>query len=171
MIRIGMSTSRVYPQSTEHAFVLAKAAGFDGIEVMVIHDPTTQDADGLLELSRRFELPIMSIHAPVLPFTQLVWGIGANHKLERRDGPGSMGEGYLFDEHRLPGHGTQPVAEVLQYLAGRGWNGSIIAEVNTRNAGSERERLGMLVETRAFAQQHLASPRPVLPKRAKSDSA
>ncbi|MEP6480644.1 MAG: sugar phosphate isomerase/epimerase [Rhodoglobus sp.] len=277
MIRIGMSTSCVYPLSTEDAFRLAKAAGFDGMEVMITNDPTTQDAAGLSELSRRYELPILSVHAPVLLLTQFVWGIDPIAKLERSaelavevgaptvvvhppfrwqagyarnfektvrrlsatyglelavenmfpwkigpatirgyspspdpvlsnndaltldfshaslggrdslefamsmgdrlrhvhlcDGPGSMAEGYLFDEHRVPGHGTQPVGEVIEYLAGRGWNGSLIAEVNTRSAHGIRGRLAMLVETRAFAQRHLAAAKPTRPQRARSESA
>ena len=264
VIRIGMSTSCVYPLSTENAFRLARLAGFDGIEVMVTNDPVTQDAAALLELSRQYELPILSVHAPVLLLTQLVWGLDATVKLRKSaelaqavgattvvvhppfrwqgryartfentvrelahefdlelavenmfpwhvgpltlrgyspspdptavdcdaitldfshaalggrdslefahsmadrlrhvhlcDGPGSMTDGYIFDEHRVPGHGSQPVAEVLRYLATRKWSGSIVAEVNTRGAKSEQARLDMLIETREFAQRHL-SPR------------
>lgn len=61
----------------------------------------------------------------------------------------------IFDEHLIPGHGTQPVAEVLQYLAGNQWTGQVVAEVITRKAKSERERLDALVETVAFAREHL----------------
>jgi sugar phosphate isomerase/epimerase len=277
MIRIGMSTSCVYPLSTEDAFRLAKAAGFDGVEIMITNDPTTRDAAGLNELSRRFELPILSVHAPVLLLTQFVWGLDANRKLERSaqlanaigaptvvvhppfrwqaryaqsfertirelstrygvelavenmfpwklgpvtlrgyspspdpvladcdaitldfshaslggrdslefamtmgdrlrhvhlcDGPGSMADGFLFDEHRVPGRGTQPVAEVLEYLAGTGWSGSIVAEVNTHAAKNVRGRLEMLVETRDFAQRHLAAARATRPRRTRSESA
>ncbi|CAN5221912.1 sugar phosphate isomerase/epimerase [soil metagenome] len=262
MIRIGMSTSCVYPLSTEDAFRLAKAAGFDGIEIMITEDPTTQDAAALTELSRRYELPVLSVHAPVLLFAQFVWGSNPNTKLERSaelarslgagtvvvhppfrwqvgyartfeatvrdlaqqhgvelavenmfpwkvgmvsmrgyspspdpvladcdaitldfshaslagrdslefamamgdrlrhvhlcDGITSMAEGQLLDEHLVPGRGTQPVAEVLQYLSAGNWNGSLIAEVHTRSARGVRGRLEMLVETRAFAQQHIA---------------
>src|SRR6476469_10480108 len=74
MIRIGMSTSCVYPQPTEHTFKLAKRAGYDGVEIMVTNDDGTRDADALLELSERYSLPILSIHAPVLLLTQFVWG-------------------------------------------------------------------------------------------------
>lgn len=72
------------------------------------------------------------------------------------DGPGSMAEGHLFDEHRVPGHGSQPVAEVLEHLAQTGWHGSIIAEVHTGHGSSDSERLAMLVETREFARRYLA---------------
>lgn len=83
MIRIGMSTTCVYPLDPEHAFRLASLAGFDGIEVMVTRDEGTQDAAALLELSRQFDLPILSIHAPVLLLTHFVWGRDPQVKLER----------------------------------------------------------------------------------------
>ena len=70
------------------------------------------------------------------------------------DGSGSFTEGKVFDEHLLPGLGDQPVAEVLQMLANTGWSGSIVAEVNTRKAKDERERVEMLRETLEFARTH-----------------
>ncbi len=262
MITIGMSTSSVYPLSTETAFRLAKAARFDGVEIMVTVDPVTQDAAALLAMSARYDLPILSVHAPVLVFSQLVWGVDPVRKLEKSaelavavgaktvvvhppfrweprfarvfestiralaekyrvelavenmfplrfggltvraqspssdpvfidcdaitldfshaalagrdslefamamgdrlrhvhltDGTVAMGEGKLLDdEHLVPGRGTQPVAEVLQYLATRKWKGSLIAEVNTRSCNSDDERLAMLGETRDFAVAQL----------------
>ncbi|MFM9876257.1 MAG: sugar phosphate isomerase/epimerase family protein [Rhodoglobus sp.] len=83
MITVGMSTSCVYPLSTESAFRLAREAGFDGIEVMVTSDPVTQDAAALRYLSKTYSLPILSVHAPVLLLTQLVWGTNPVRKLER----------------------------------------------------------------------------------------
>lgn len=261
MIRIGMSTSAVYPLPPEHAFRLARLAGFDGVEVMVTNDEVTQDARALLELSERYELPILSIHAPVLLLTHFVWGRDPQVKLERSaelarsvgaktvvvhppfrwqaqyardflrivretatqygveiavenmfpwkvagknlkayspgtdptamdcdsmtldfshaslsgrdslelamamgtklrhvhlcDGSGSLDEGRIFDEHLLPGRGNEPVAEVLEYLVAQGWNGSVVAEVNTRKAKTEQERLDLLRETLVFAQDRL----------------
>ena len=265
MIRVGMSTSAVYPLSTENAFRLARMAGFDGVEVMVTKDEITQDARALLELSDRYELPILSIHAPVLLLTHFVWGRDPQVKLERSaelarsvgastvvvhppfrwqaqyardflrivretattysveiavenmfpwkvggrnlkayapgsdptsmdcdamtldfshaslsgrdslelamamgtrlrhvhlcDGSGSMDDGRIFDEHLLPGRGGEPVAEVLEYLVGQGWDGSVVAEVNTRKARDEDARLELLKETLAFAQGHLGTAR------------
>ncbi|MBT2499618.1 sugar phosphate isomerase/epimerase [Agromyces sp. ISL-38] len=260
MIRIGMSTTCVYPLEPEHAFRLAKLAGFDGIEIMVTQEESTQQAEHLLELSRRYALPILTVHAPVLLLTHFVWGRDPRVKLERTaelaaavgaesvvvhppfrwqatyaleflrivreisaeygvviavenmfpwraagknlkayapgwdprimdcdavtldfshaalsgvdslefandlgarlrhvhlcDGSGAIGEGQIFDEHLLPGYGREPVAEVLEALASRGWSGSIVAEVNTRKARSERERLELLRETLEFARTH-----------------
>lgn len=261
MINIGMSTSSVYPLSTEHAFRLASAAGFDSMEIMITVDPVTQDAAALRQLSERYKLPILSVHAPVLVFSQFVWGTDPVRKLEKSaqlavavgaktvvvhppfrwertyarvfettvrelaarydielavenmfplrfggltvraqspssdpvfidcdaitldfshaalagrdslefamamgkrlrhihltDGTVAMGEGKLLDEHLVPGRGTQPVAEVLQYLATRKWKGSLMAEVNTRSCDTDDERLAMLRETREFAAAHL----------------
>ncbi len=263
MISVGMSTSAVYPLSTENAFRLSRRAGFDGVEVMVTNDEVTQDAAALLELSARYEQKILSIHAPVLLLTHFVWGRDPRVKLERSaelaravgartvvvhppfrwqaqyardflrivretattygveiavenmfpwkvarqnlkayspgtdpttmdcdamtldfshaalsgrdslelaiamgtklrhvhlcDGSGSLDEGRVFDEHLLPGHGNEPVAEVLEYLVREGWDGSVIAEVNTRKAKDESGRLELLRETLAFAQARLGT--------------
>ncbi|HEV7185213.1 MAG TPA: sugar phosphate isomerase/epimerase [Leifsonia sp.] len=265
MMRIGMSTSCVYPLSTEQAFRFARLAGFDGVEVMVTRDEVTQSADRLLEMSRRYGLPILSIHAPVLLLTHFVWGRDPQVKLERAaalaadvgastvvvhppfrwqsgyaenfldivrstaeqsrvevavenmfpwkiagrslaayspgwdpsrmdcdaatldfshaalsgrdslelatalgdrlrhvhlcDGSGPLDEGRIFDEHLIPGRGGEPVAEVLRMLAARRWTGSVVAEVNTRKARTDEERLAMLGETLSFAREHGMVPR------------
>jgi sugar phosphate isomerase/epimerase len=83
MIRVGMSTSCVFPLPLEEAFRLARLAGFDGVEIMVTNDTSTQDAATLLGLSRSYGIPILSIHAPVLLATQLVWGTTQRRKLEK----------------------------------------------------------------------------------------
>lgn len=83
MIAIGMSTSCVFPFGLEHAFRMARLAGFDGVEVMVTNDPLTQDATALRALSARYELPILAVHAPVLLLTPFVWSRDPRVKLER----------------------------------------------------------------------------------------
>lgn len=266
MIRVGMSTSSVYPLPPEQAFRLAHLAGYDGVEVMVTNDGATQDAAGLRALMKRHRLPILSIHAPVLLLTHFVWGRDPEVKLEKSaelaravgaetvvvhppfrwqadyardferivretaahydveiavenmfpwklggrslkayspsadptqldcdsmtldfshaslagrdslelaiamgehlrhvhlcDGSGSTNDGQIFDEHLLPGYGSEPVAEVLEYLVREGWDGSVVAEVNTRKAGDEQERLALLVETLAFARDKLTPVKP-----------
>ena len=260
VIRIGMSTTCVYPLPLEDAFRLAHQTGFDGVEVMVTRDEATQDAATLRALSARYSLPVFSVHAPVLLLTHFVWGRDPRVKLERSaalaadigastvvvhppfrwqagyaedfldivralghqtgieiavenmfpwkiggrgvkayspgwdttrmdcdavtldfshcalsghdslamatalgdrlrhvhlcDGSGSLDEGRVFDEHLPPGQGSEPVAEVLRLLAAGDWTGQIVAEVNTRSARSERERLAMLADTLAFARTH-----------------
>jgi sugar phosphate isomerase/epimerase len=267
MIRIGMSTSCVFPLPLDEAFRLASIAGFDGIEIMITNDRKTQDAATLRSLSRTYRMPILSVHAPVLLATQLVWGVRPRVKLERsaalarelgastvvvhppflfqasysrafettvetigeefgvevavenmftwtiggrdvrayspspyptdlnvsamtldfshaalarRDGLEfalAMGSRLrhvhlcdglgtsLFDEHLVPGHGSQPVAEVLAYLARTRWNGSIVAEVHTHRARTTDARLAILTETLGFARSALSkattTPSPV----------
>ena len=228
---------------------------------MVTHHRETQDASTLLALAGKYALPIYSIHAPVLPLTQFVWGGGPRGKLEgaaelavavgakvvvvhppfvwearyARDftrivreielrydltlavenmfplsfGPltvpvhapspdatlidcasltldfshaavagrdalelaiamgtrlrhvhlcdGTVDAGRLIDEHLVPGHGSQPVAEVIRYLSASGWDGTLIAEVHTGHSASESERLAMLAKTVTFARDAEAS--------------
>ena len=83
MISIGMSTSCNFPMGVEQSFRLARLAGYDGLEVMVTTDPVTRDAESLRRLSDRYELPILSIHAPSLFLTQFVWGRDAEAKLQK----------------------------------------------------------------------------------------
>jgi sugar phosphate isomerase/epimerase len=265
VIRIGMSSTCVYPLPLEDAFRLAKLAGYDGIEVMVTRDEVTQDAAALTALSERYGLPIFSIHAPVLLLTHFVWGRDPRVKLEKSvdlaaavgadtvvvhppfrwqagyaedflaivrrlgtesglqiavenmfpwkiggrgvkayspgwdttlmdcpavtldfshcslsghdslamatalgtrlrhvhlcDGSGSLDEGRVFDEHLLPGRGAEPVAEVLNLLADARWTGAIVAEVNTRTARTDPDRLAMLTEALSFARLHTQATR------------
>ncbi|WP_210480720.1 sugar phosphate isomerase/epimerase [Naasia sp. SYSU D00948] len=266
MIPIGVSTSCVYPEGAERAFATAAELGYDGVEVMVTRDEVTRDAGALIALSDRYAVPILSVHAPVLLFTQFVWGRDPRVKLERSaglaravgagtvvvhppfrwqrayagrfldvvaatadeygvtvavenmfpwtvrgrtisvyapswdpleldsdavtldfshaalsgrdgmelaaalgprlrhvhlcDGPVATEEGTAFDEHLPPGAGSQPIAETLAWLAGSGWDGRIVAEVNTRHAADEHERLELLRSTLEFARRHTAVPAP-----------
>lgn len=68
------------------------------------------------------------------------------------------GSGTNKDEHLIPGRGTQPCAEVLEQLARRGFDGSIVLEVNTRRATNRAEREADLLEALAFTRLHLAAP-------------
>ncbi|MEU3186365.1 sugar phosphate isomerase/epimerase [Streptomyces sp. NPDC006923] len=67
------------------------------------------------------------------------------------------GRGSAKDEHLVPGRGTQPCAELLEGLAGSGFDGHVVIEVNTRRAMSAAEREADLAEALAFARLHLAS--------------
>lgn len=77
------------------------------------------------------------------------------------DGIKSADEGNMFDEHLVPGRGTQPVAETLQYLANSGWDGQIVAEVVTHKVRDTRKKMALLVETVAFAREHLSQDHAV----------
>ncbi len=68
------------------------------------------------------------------------------------------GSGSAKDEHLVPGRGAQPVAELLGHLAGTGFPGSLVVEVNTRRSGGRAERDADLAEALAFTRRHFRVP-------------
>lgn len=268
MSYIGVSTSSFFPLSLEDSFRLAREAGADGVEVMITNDPSTYDARVLSFLSKRFDLPVLSIHAPVLLLTQGVFGYNPAHKLERSaelavqldastvvvhppfrwqlaysrvfarhvadvaerygvrvavenmfgwnfssvrfeayapgwnpgdldvehltldfshaamqdvssqqlaqqwgsrlahihlcDGTSPKDNFHLFDEHLLPGEGSQPVSETLEDLGRTGFLGHVVAEVSTRSAKNERERINMVGQSLDFSRARLETGREQL---------
>jgi len=80
---IGLSTSSVFPESTEAAFAIAAELGYDGVEVMVGTDAASQDSYRLNELVQEYQVPVLSIHSPCLLVTQRVWGSDPWGKLQR----------------------------------------------------------------------------------------
>jgi len=134
--------------SVENMFPLA-IAGFDIAQFTPSHDPVKLLCDALtLDFS----------HAAMAgrDALELTHAMGDRlHHIHLTDGTTSNAQGRLSDEHLVPGRGTQPVAEVLRYLASAGWNGSVVAEVAT--AGHDRRDL--LIETLHFARKHTAAPR------------
>jgi len=81
-IKVGLSTASVYPQRTEAAFAYAAELGFDGVELMVWAEPASQDVVAVAALSRRYGVPVLSVHAPCLLISQRVWGSDPVVKLE-----------------------------------------------------------------------------------------
>jgi sugar phosphate isomerase/epimerase len=71
------------------------------------------------------------------------------------------GTGEGRDQHLVPGRGSQPCAELLASLAGRGFTGSVAVEVATRGAKSRAVREADLGASLDFARQHLSTPTPV----------
>lgn len=67
------------------------------------------------------------------------------------------GSGSMKDEHLVPGRGTQPCADVLETLAQRSFEGSVVVEVGTRRLEDD-EREVDLAEALAFARLHLDPP-------------
>ncbi|GAA1048594.1 sugar phosphate isomerase/epimerase family protein [Arthrobacter russicus] len=254
-IPVALSSASVYPLSVHDAFAVAHDLGYDGLEVMVTNNVTSQDPQALQTLSERYRIPVLAVHAPTLLLTQQVWG-SAWSKVERSvDMAGQLGAGVVVvhppfrwqsdyaesfsqgvrdladssgiriavenmypwrmrgreakaylphwdpieqdyddvtwdlshastagvaslegvralagrlrhlhltdgsgsnrDEHLVPGHGDQQAAEVLQYLAGAGFDGTVVAEISTRKAKAAGEREDWLSETLRFARQHL----------------
>ena len=82
-VRVGLSTSSVFPENTAAAFDMAARLGYDGVEVMVGTDAISQDPDALKALVDHYQTPILSIHAPCLLVTQRVWGTDPWGKLIR----------------------------------------------------------------------------------------
>ena len=261
---------------TEAAFEYAAKLGYDGVELMVWAETVSQDIAAIAELSRQYDVPVLSVHAPCLLISQRVWGANPIPKLERsvraaehlgaqtvvvhppfrwqrryaegfsdqvaelesssdvmvavenmfpfradrffgagqtsiermrkrggNPGPGisafapsydpldgghahytldlshtatagtdavdmakRMGEGLVHlhlcdgsgashDEHLVPGHGTQPTAEICEMLAASDFSGHVILEVTTSGARNAAEREGLLTESLQFARTHL----------------
>ncbi|WBL20467.1 sugar phosphate isomerase/epimerase family protein [Citricoccus sp. NR2] len=255
-IPVTLSSSSVFTLHPQHVFAMAQDLGYDGIEMMVTQSAWSQDPVRLDQLSEQHEMPIHSIHAPTLLFTQQVWGSAWNKIARSADMARELGaelvvvhppfrwqgnyardfaEGirdimeatgimitvenmypwkvrgreakmylphhdpvpldYDFvtwdfshaasaeadslaafrllgerlrhvhltdgtntgkDDHLLPGHGAQPVAECLQFLGASGFTGSVCVEVSTRNAKYAGQREEMLAESLNFARRHLA---------------
>ncbi len=82
-IKVGLSTASVYPLRTEAAFECAAELGYDGVELMVWAEPVSQDIGAISRLSRRYRVPVLSIHAPCLLISQRVWGADPISKLNR----------------------------------------------------------------------------------------
>jgi sugar phosphate isomerase/epimerase len=82
-IKVGLSTASVYPLRTEAAFEYAARLGYDGVELMVWGESVSQDIGAVRGLSRKYRVPVLSVHAPCLLISQRVWGANPIHKLER----------------------------------------------------------------------------------------
>lgn len=78
-----MSSSSVYPESTEVAFELAGSLGYDGVEIMVGVDSASSNVSRLSAISQASGVPVRSIHAPCLLVTATVWSTDPVAKLEK----------------------------------------------------------------------------------------
>lgn len=58
------------------------------------------------------------------------------------------------DEHLVPGRGTTGADRFLRHLAGSGFDGEIVLEINTRKAASKQDREVDLRESLEFAREH-----------------
>ncbi len=73
----------MYPLRAEAAFEYADRLGYDGVELMVWGESVSQDIDAVRKLSRRYRVPVLSVHAPCLLISQRVWGANPILKLDR----------------------------------------------------------------------------------------
>lgn len=67
----------------EDAFKMARDANYDGVEVMISNDKETRDVARLKSLEDKYQLPVLSFHAPVLLLTHFVWGTDPAVKLAK----------------------------------------------------------------------------------------
>ena len=67
-VRIGLSSSSVSPMDVPTVFQTAADLGYDGVEIMITHNKTTQDIRLIRSWSEKTGLPVLSFHAPTLLF-------------------------------------------------------------------------------------------------------
>jgi sugar phosphate isomerase/epimerase len=82
-VKVGLSTASVYPLKTEVAFEYAAKLGYDGVELMVWAESVSQDVEAIKAMSKHYDVPVLSVHAPCLLISQRVWGANPIPKLER----------------------------------------------------------------------------------------
>jgi len=64
------------------------------------------------------------------------------------------GTGSAKDEHLVPGRGSVGAAAFLEHVAGTGFAGEIVVEINTRKCNTRPEREADLRESLEFAREH-----------------
>ena len=82
-IPVGLSNACLMPAGVENTFALAAGLGYDGVEVMVWSERTTQDFRLLSALVERYEQPVLAVHAPTLLLTRGVFGPDPWDKVDR----------------------------------------------------------------------------------------
>jgi sugar phosphate isomerase/epimerase len=80
---LAVSTGPLWRLEVEQAFEVCKAAGAEGVEVMVTQSPETQSANELERLAERHDLPIVAVHAPQLLLTRGVFSSNPLEKIRR----------------------------------------------------------------------------------------
>lgn len=68
-----MSTGPLWRQPLAECFAAIRAAGGEGVEIMVTQDDETQSPAPLERLANRHDLPIVAVHAPTLLLTRRVF--------------------------------------------------------------------------------------------------
>ena len=74
-----------------------------------------------------------------------------------RDSHLADGSGSARDEHLIPGRGSQPAGPLLELLARKQFDGTVVVEVSTRKAASRAER-----EAAPVSYTHLRAHETVL---------
>jgi sugar phosphate isomerase/epimerase len=80
-IKVGLSSSALYPSPVSKTFEIASRLGYDGVEVMVTHSQNSRADERLLDMVQKYQIPILSLHAPNLLLTSFVWGRSHHNKM------------------------------------------------------------------------------------------
>lgn len=83
MIKVGLSSTSIYPAPVAETFAYARDFGYDGVEIMVSHAKVSQSPAMLRKLADRYDQPVLSIHAPTLILTPFAGGASPETKLRR----------------------------------------------------------------------------------------
>ena len=67
-MRLSLSTGCLYVYPLRWVFAMAKRAGFDGVELVINPEITLRGSAYVRQLARRYDLPILSVHPPLLPY-------------------------------------------------------------------------------------------------------
>jgi sugar phosphate isomerase/epimerase len=82
-VRLLASTGPLFARPLDWACGVVAEAGYDGVELMVTQDPTTQDAQRVTEVTAREGTPIPVVHGPFLLLTRRVFGTDLVEKARR----------------------------------------------------------------------------------------
>lgn len=78
-----VSTAPFFLRPVREGFRHIADAGFDGVEVMVTRDETTQDPTSLFAAASEYGLRVHAVHAPFLLLNRWVWGSDPIGKVAR----------------------------------------------------------------------------------------
>ena len=73
-MRLLLSSGPLFARPLDWACGVVAEAGYDGLELMVTQDPSTQDPERVGEVARREGLPVPVVHGPFLLVTRRVFG-------------------------------------------------------------------------------------------------
>jgi sugar phosphate isomerase/epimerase len=77
------STAPFFRRSLQEAFGLISEAGYEAAEVMVSHDPATQNPSAINRAAERAGLRVGVVHAPFLVLTRKVFGVEPIEKIRK----------------------------------------------------------------------------------------
>jgi sugar phosphate isomerase/epimerase len=80
---VNLSTASFIREPLRTGLQAIAEAGYDGVEIMVTHDPATQEAHLIRDLAEEFGLRVPVIHAPFLLITRRVWTTDPIQKIYR----------------------------------------------------------------------------------------